>query len=133
MIIGVSAAKLQIALPQGAITGKVMRVVIEFGTMSKTAITVNSITLKVYKSDPSVAGAEVVASKDVTYTKDGTVTITADGDWTNCYFELVMNLTATATSNTWIEIKSIKFYSTAEDAVAATSLEAILPDKQYNA
>ena len=118
---------------QGAITGKVMRVVIEFGTMSKTAITVNSITLKVYKSDPSVAGAEVVASKDVTYTKDGTVTITADGDWTNCYFELVMNLTATATSNTWIEIKSIKFYSTAEDAAAATSLEAILPDKQYNA
>lgn len=91
-----------------AISGKVTKLEIEFGAAS--SITVNTVTLKVYSSDPTVAGATEVSSLSVSFMASETVTVTADKDWTNCYFQLVLNVTVSGTSNKFVTVPTITFW-----------------------
>ncbi len=97
---------------RGAVSGTVKSVVITFAAASTSGITVNSVTLKVYSEDPGTGSPEPVATKSVTWSANGTCTVTADGEgWKDCYYQLVANLTVTASSgNKFISLDNIKFY-----------------------
>ncbi len=97
-----------------AIQGKVSKVLLTL--TDGGGITVNSVTLNVYKTDPTAAGATATYTKSVTtYTKDQTITFEAgaDEDWTNCYFEIVFNVTVTGSSNKYVAISNLEFKGTA--------------------
>lgn len=99
-----------------ALAGKVTKIDITFG--SSDTITVNSVTLEIYKVDPTSEGATAVSTKTVTYTKGGTVTIEAgEGeDWTNCYYRIIFNVTNTDTSsNKYVTVTKIDFYGKKAD------------------
>ena len=117
-----------------AVTGKITKLVIKFGEDSGSNnsgvayVTVNSVTLKIYKSDPTVAGATATYTHSITYTANGEFTVTAPAgeDWTNCFYQIVVNLTISDTSkNRYISIASIDFYS----VVPAATPAALLPRK----
>ena len=100
-----------------AIQGKVSKVLLTL--TDGGGITVNSVTLKVYKTDPTSNGAEAVSTKTVTtYTKDQTITFTAEGgeDWTNCYFVIIFNVTVTGSNNKYVAISNLEFRGTAVEA-----------------
>lgn len=111
-----------------AITGKVTEVVIQFGAAN---ITVNSVTFNVYKTDPTVAGATVAYTASVTHSANGkyTINVPTAEDWTNCYYQVVFNVTA-GSSNQYVTITSIVFNSTADSGNTANTPapEAILND-----
>lgn len=92
-----------------ALSGTVTKLVINFG--AKT-ITVNSVTLKVYSSDPTQDGATVVSTITVEYAANSKVIIEApEGvDWSNCYYQIIFNVTNTGTSNQYVSINTIEFY-----------------------
>lgn len=94
---------------RGAIVGTVKSIKITFGATN--GITVNSVTLKVYSTDPGTGTPSAIATKTVTWAENGSFTVTADDEgWTNCYYQLVMNLSTEETSNKWIVVDNIKFY-----------------------
>lgn len=92
-----------------ALSGTVTKLVINFG--AKT-ITVNSVTLKVYSSDPTQGGATVVSTITVEYAANSKVIIEApEGeDWSNCYYQIIFNVTNTGSSNQYVTISTIEFY-----------------------
>ena len=85
----------------------ITKVVISHGTMND--ITVNSIHFIVSKnadfSNPvdSLTGT-ASANAELTFTRP-------DGhSWDNCYFKIVYNVTVSATSNKFVQLKSVEFY-----------------------
>ncbi len=96
---------------KNAITGKVTKVVITFA--AEDSVTVNSASLKVYGSDPTAKGASASYTATVTYTANGsyTVSVPSSEDWTNCYYQLVLNLTSTKTDdkNGYVTVSKIEF------------------------
>ena len=95
-----------------AITGKVTEVEINFGAAT---ITVNTVTLKVYKTDPTATGAEATYTKSVTWeaSKSCTIKVPENEDWTDCYYQLVFNVTETTGSNKYVCVNTIVFKSNA--------------------
>lgn len=104
-----------------AIAGNITKLEIAFGAATAT---VNSIILKVYSSDPTVDGATPVSTITITdYAKDKTVTVMADANWTNCYYQLVFNVTCGG-SNQYVTVSTIKFIGyTATEATEGTGSE----------
>ena len=116
-----------------AISGKVTKITLQL--TDGGSITVNSVTLKVYKSDPTISGAELVSTKDIAYQKGVAVDIMAgEDDWTNCFFQIVFNVTV-GSSNKYVSIDTLEFYGTpaaaAAAAVSAPAEVAVLPGKQF--
>lgn len=105
---------------RGAIIGTVKSVKVTFGDAT---ITVNSVTLKVFDVDPTTEGAQPIASKDISFTANGSCTVEADDDgWTDCYYQLVLNLTSSnASKNQFVVINNVKFYG-GDDAASANVL-----------
>lgn len=96
-----------------AITGTVSELKISFGANSGSSITVNSVTLKVYKVDPTGTGATAAYTKTITnYAANTTVTVTpGEGeDWTDCYYQLVFNVTVSGSSNAFVTVTKMEFY-----------------------
>ncbi len=96
-----------------ALVANVKEIEIEFGASDK--MTINSVTLYVYKQDPiSVTeNNEPIATKSISYEKNSKVTVTNedDSDWSNCYYKLTFNLSATSSSNGYVTVSTMKFYS----------------------
>ncbi len=96
-----------------AISGKVTKIDIAFGDCN---ITVNSVTLQVFKVDPTTEGATAAYTKTVAFEANTTVTVEAgaDEDWSNCYFRLVFNVTS-GSSNKYVTVTKMVFYSSKEE------------------
>ncbi len=114
-----------------AISGKVSKITLQL--TDGGSITVNSVTIKVYKTDPTVDGAQPFSTKQITYQKGVAVDITAgEDDWTNCFFQIVFNVTVNSTSNKYVSIDKLEFYGTPASATVAAPAEvAILPGKEF--
>ena len=93
-----------------AISGKVTKVSLVL--TDGGSITVHSVTLKVYSTNPAETGAEAISTKTSTgYTKDAEINFTASANenWTNCYYEIIFNVTV-GSSNKYVQITSLQFY-----------------------
>ena len=115
---------------KNAISGKVTKVVLALGGSTNI---LNSITLNVYNSDPTVAGASAIyTSGPVAYSAEITFTPGADENWSNSYFEIVFNVTVTSSSNTFVTISKLEFWGFEADSasVATASVEAL--PAEYN-
>lgn len=93
-----------------AIQGKVSKVLLTL--TDGGSITVNSVTLKVYSADPT--SGSPVSTKTATYAKGQLITFTADEgeDWSNCYFQIIFNLTVSGSSNKYVAITNLEFRGT---------------------
>ncbi|MCH5156381.1 MAG: hypothetical protein J1G02_00720 [Clostridiales bacterium] len=93
-----------------AITSNISRIVVKFGACT---ITVNSVTLKVYKADPTADGSEAIYTTELKHEANGTVSVTkpADADWSNCYYKVIFNVTETAGTNSYVTISTMEFYA----------------------
>lgn len=91
-----------------AISGKIASIDIDF--TDSGSITINSVTLNVFKSDPTVDGAVATYTQSVAYQK-GKVTVTAGTgeDWTDCYYQIVFNVTVSGSSNKYVSINTMTF------------------------
>lgn len=114
-----------------AISGKVSKITLQL--TDSGSITVNSVTLKVYKTDPTVSEAQASFTRTITYQKGVAIDVTAGTeDWTNCFFQIVFNLTVSGDKNKYVSIDKLEFYGTAAAAAAANVVPvAILPGKEF--
>ncbi len=114
-----------------AIPGKVEKITLQL--TDGGSITVNSVTLKVYKTDPTAEGATPISTKEITYQKGVAVDITAGtDDWTDCFYQIVFNLTVSASGNKYVSIDKLEFYGTPASATVSAPAEvAVLPGKQF--
>ena len=114
-----------------AITGTVAKITLQL--TDSGSITTNSVTLKVYSSDPTADGAVAIATKNIEYQKDTEITITPDAgsEWTDCYYQIIFNVTV-GSSNKYVSILKLEFSKA--PAAAAASVEtpvAILPGDEH--
>ena len=93
-----------------AITGQVTKVLATF--TDSGSITVNSITFNVYNVNPTSSGATALYNQSTTYTKEEQVTFTPKSgeNWSDCYYQIVFNLTVSGTSNKYVSISDLQFY-----------------------
>ena len=95
-----------------ALAADVTKIEITHGTVN---CTLNSCTLTV--SDAANGAGETFA---VTVAQNTTSTITLpEGDYSNKYYKLVYNVTNSATSNKYVQLKEIKFYTEVQTSVEA--------------
>ena len=104
----------------------ISRIELLTGTTSK--LTVNSLKLNVGTTNK----ASDVSSITATFKTNATIEFVrpSDADWSNCYFSFCFNLTATSTSNGYVQFKGAKFYSDGgvEDPTAITMVTV---DKEF--
>ncbi len=98
---------------KGAISEKIVKVVVTHGSGSAKAITVNSMSLMVFDTaDDAASGDNAIATLPGTYAANGTTTFTAEetDDWTGKYYRIVYNLTNTTNDNKGIDFVKAEFY-----------------------
>ena len=80
---------------------------VEFVSGTLTA-TWNSLTL-VYSTNSDFSNAQTMSAPSVGASK--TIEFVPEGGFpANCYFKFILNITNTATSNKYVQMKEIKFY-----------------------
>ncbi len=101
-----------------AITGTVAKITLQL--TDSGSITINSVTLKVYSSDPTADGAVAIATKNIEYQKDTEITITPDAvsEWTDCYYQLIFNVTVSGKDNKYVAISKLEFSKAPAEAAA---------------
>ena len=94
---------------------------IELFTGTTKSLTVNSLTMNV----GTTAKGSDVSSITATFKTSSTIAFTrpADANWANCYFSFCFNLTATTTSNGYVQFKGAKFYTVPEINPDAETIE----------
>lgn len=106
-----------------AIDENITKVGITFGTNSGS-ITVNGVKLNVYSTAEGCAsgGDGDVASFAVTYSKDGSYTVTkADStDWTGSFYSFDFTLTVTGSNNKYVTLGATSFYKESSGPVTYT-------------
>ncbi len=102
-----------------AIKGQVTQILITL--TNSTSCTVNSVTLKVYSSDPTSGLPTAQYTRDIEYKKDTQVIVSAGSDeWKNCYFQIVFNVTcgkassAKSYGNEYVAISELIFMGYSE-------------------
>ena len=93
-----------------ALSDDVSKIDIEYGTISASNITINSITITVSKnsdfSDPvSELSSEFSASDVVTVSRPNNVS------WANCYYKINYNITLKGKNNVFFQFVQAKFYA----------------------
>lgn len=114
-----------------AITGTVAQILLQF--TDSGSITINSVTLKVYSNDPTADGATVVDTKEITYKKGENIIVTpSDGvEWTDCYYQIIFNVTVSGSSNKYVSILRLEFSKAPAAAANLEIPEAILPGDEH--
>lgn len=118
-----------------AISGKVTKVLLT--ATDDGSITVNSITLKVYTAEPKTDSTPL-STKTASYTKDTELTFTAGAneDWTDCFYQIVFNVTVSVASNKYVTISKLEFWGydvpLTEEEIT-TALDKISLESSYEA
>ncbi len=106
-----------------AIAGKVTKISFALGAIkngSSSTITINSVILKVYdvapnissdSSAPTYSSQAIYTSESFSYTENTVCTVNAptDADWTNKYYQLVINITLKGKNNSYVVINSMEY------------------------
>ena len=98
-----------------AISDDITKIAVAFGANSGSSITINSVTLEVYSTAAKAAakGTGDVSSTSIAYAASTTrnLTVPSGKSWKGRYYCLKMNLTVSGSSNKYISVSSITFYT----------------------
>lgn len=96
-----------------AISSNISFIEIDFGTAS--SITVNSINFGVYSTAAKAAagGTGDVANFTPSFKASSTIEITKanSASWSNCFYNLTLNVTVSGSSNKYVQLSAIRFYA----------------------
>lgn len=104
-----------------AISDNISKIEMSTNGISNASLTVNSITLKVFKNAADAASQSstpltTIVNTDADWSKSTPKTITFsrpnDTDWSNCFYRLEFNLTNTNTSSNYgVDLQEMDFYN----------------------
>lgn len=108
-----------------AISDDIVKIEIEHGAITLTSV--NSLTVEVATDD---AFTDIISTLTPTCTANTTATIehpSADDSWENCYYRFTYNVDAGG-SNSYVQVKSIKFYKEKSASEPSLSADPVLVD-----